>query len=167
MQRTPRPRRNTRPRDRLGRPLAYGSEGTPQLPEGVSRSPSQSLAEAQRLLDAGFPFAAHEVLEDAWKSAAPGDRELWRGLAQLAVGITHAERGNARGAVALLRRGAESIAPYRDASPHLIPVAELVDWAAEAAAAVAEGHRAPVIPALAGRSAPENPLAPRPRPGPE
>ena len=53
--------------------------------------------EAQRLLDAGLPFHAHEVLEAAWKAAPPDERELWRGLAQLAVGLTHLQRGNGRG----------------------------------------------------------------------
>jgi uncharacterized protein len=65
-----------------------------------------------RLLAAGQPFRAHEVFEAAWKSAAGPDRELWRGLAQVAVGITHALRGNSRGAVALLRRGAGQVAAH-------------------------------------------------------
>ena len=97
--------RNARPRDALGRPLPYGAVGEERAPEGVVRTPAQSLAEAQELLDAGRPFHAHEVLEDAWKSAPEADRQLWRGLAQLAVGLTHAARGNARGAATLLRPG--------------------------------------------------------------
>ncbi|CAM5400121.1 hypothetical protein SCALM49S_10045 [Streptomyces californicus] len=60
----------------------------------------------QRLLDEGMPFHAHEVFEDAWKSGPEGERELWRGLAQLAVGLTHAARGNITGGPRLLRRGA-------------------------------------------------------------
>jgi predicted metal-dependent hydrolase len=84
--------------------------------------------EAQRLLDAGMPFHAHEVLEDAWKAADEPERGLWRGLAQLAVGLTHAARGNATGGAALLRRGAENISPYLDA-PHGIDVAGLRTWA--------------------------------------
>ncbi|WP_261993079.1 DUF309 domain-containing protein, partial [Streptomyces sp. adm13(2018)] len=43
-----------------------------------------------RLLDAGMPFHAHEVFEDAWKSGPASERDLWQGLAQLAVGLTHA-----------------------------------------------------------------------------
>src|SRR5690606_39335110 len=58
--------RNARPRDGLGRPLPYGAEGVPRQPEGVVRPPAQSVAEAQRLLDEGKPFHAHEVFEDAW-----------------------------------------------------------------------------------------------------
>lgn len=121
--------RNARPRDALGRPLPYGAPGEERAPEGVVREPAGALAEAQRLLDAGRPFHAHEVLEDAWKSAPRAERQLWRGLAQLAVGLTHAERGNARGASALLERGAGNIAPYAEAPPHGIDVPGLVTWA--------------------------------------
>lgn len=87
--------RNSRPRDGLGRPLPYGRAGVERQPEGVLRAPGQALAEAQRLLDAGRPFHAHEVLEDSWKSAPQPERALWRALAQYAVGLTHAARGNA------------------------------------------------------------------------
>ena len=121
--------RNARPRDALGRPLPYGAVGEERAPEGVVREPAVALEEAQRLLDAGRPFHAHEVLEDAWKSAPDAERELWRGLAQLAVGLTHAARGNARGAATLLERGAGSIAPYAAAPPYGIDVAGLVSWA--------------------------------------
>jgi hypothetical protein len=61
------------------------------------------------LLLAGHPFQAHEVFEDAWKGASGPERDLWRSLAQVAVGLTHARRGNARGAITLLRRGAAGL----------------------------------------------------------
>ena len=125
--------RNARPRDALGRPLPYGECGEERAPEGVVRPPVQALTEAQALLDAGRPFHAHEVLEDAWKSAPDAERQLWRGLAQLAVGLTHAMRGNARGAATLLDRGAGNIAPYEPVPPHGIDVAGLVAWAHEPA----------------------------------
>jgi uncharacterized protein len=121
--------RNARPRDGLGRPLPHGAAGVERAPEGVLRPPGAALAEAQALLDAGRPFHAHEVLEDAWKSAPEEERELWRGLAQLAVGLTHAARGNARGAAALLDRGAGNIEPYAFRPPHGVDVAGLVRWA--------------------------------------
>ncbi len=104
--------RNARPRDASGRPLARGEAGEPRVPDDLSLPPGQALALAQQLLDSGRPFQAHEVLEASWKSAPPGERDLWQGLAQVAVGLTHAQRGNARGAAALLRRGAGRIAGY-------------------------------------------------------
>ena len=121
--------RNARPRDGLGRPLPHGAAGVERQPEGIARTPDAVLAEAQRLFDAGRPFHAHEVLEDAWKSAPPAERNLWQGLAQLAVGVTHAARGNPTGATALLRRGSENIAPYEDDPPHGIDVQGLLLWA--------------------------------------
>ncbi|MFG2888810.1 DUF309 domain-containing protein [Streptomyces sp. NPDC048248] len=123
--------RNARPRDGLGRPLPYGSPGVARQPEGVPRTPGESLTEAQRLLDAGMPFHAHEVLEDAWKAAPEEERELWRGLAQLAVGLTHAARGNVSGAAALLDRGASAIRPYAEEPPYGIGIGELISWASE------------------------------------
>lgn len=131
--------RNERPRDRLGRPLPRGVPGVPRQPEGIPRSPDQTLLEAQRLLDDGMPFHAHEVLEDAWKSSPEAMRPLWKGLAQLAVGATHAARGNTTGAVNLLRRGADHIEPYQDESPHGIDIAGLLRWARDHATALAAG----------------------------
>ena len=42
---------------------------------------------------------------------------MWRGLAQIAVGLTHARRGNARGAVTLLRRGAAGVRGFAGDPP--------------------------------------------------
>ncbi|NEB75803.1 DUF309 domain-containing protein, partial [Streptomyces sp. SID14478] len=72
--------RNARPRDGLGRPLPYGSPGVERQPEGVVRTAAETVAEAQALLDAGRPFHAHEVFEDAWKSGPDAERDLWRAL---------------------------------------------------------------------------------------
>jgi hypothetical protein len=114
--------RNARPRDGLGRPLDRAASGEPTTPEDLRLPPAQALALAQRLLDDGRPFHAHEVLEGTWKSVPAENRPLWQGLAQLAVGLTHARRGNAPGAVALLRRGAAAIDGYTgDHPPELDP----------------------------------------------
>lgn len=96
------------------------------MPDDLEMPPGEALAEAQRLLDADRPFHAHEVLEAVWKAAPETERELWRGLAQVAVGITHLRRGNPRGAEALLSRAADRIAPYQDAPPHGIDVQGVV-----------------------------------------
>ena len=137
--------RNARPRDALGRPLPYGVDGEERAPEGLIRTPDAALAEAQELLDAGRPFHAHEVLEDAWKSAPEEERQLWRGLAQLAVGLTHAARGNRRGAATLLERAAGTIGGYAGVAPHGVDVDGLVSWARDlaASAGTADDLRAP------------------------
>jgi hypothetical protein len=129
--------RNARPRDAAGRPLARQAAGTPRVPEDLVLPPDPALAEAQRLLDAGLPFHAHEVLEATWKAAPAAQRSLWQGLAQLAVGLTHLQRGNRVGAVSLLRRGAERISAYAPSPPHGIAAAELCAWALKLADALA------------------------------
>ena len=108
--------RNARPRDALGRPLdpAGGpGSGADRIPDDLVITGAEAAVLADRLLRDGRPFHAHEVLEAAWKSGPAGERDLWQGLAQIAVGLTHARRGNARGAVALLSRGAERVRGYQ------------------------------------------------------
>jgi hypothetical protein len=120
-----------------------------RVPDDVALPPAESLAEAQRLLDAGRPFHAHEVLEGTWKASPPGERDLWQGLAQLAVGLTHLARGNPVGAATLLRRGAGRIAPYAGHPPHEVDVTGLLAWAGRLAERVdadgvpADGDAAP------------------------
>ncbi|WP_179956815.1 DUF309 domain-containing protein [Amycolatopsis anabasis] len=137
--------RNARPRDGLGRPLPYGAEGVERQPEGIERTPEDTLAEAQDLLDSGKPFHAHEVFEDAWKSGPEAERELWRGLAQLAVGLTHAARGNPTGGASLLRRGAGNIESYRAEKPYKIDISGLISWAGALSAELESDRGAPTV----------------------
>ena len=104
--------RNARPRDALGRPLPRGVTGEQRVPDDLAIPPAEALVLAQEMLDGDRPFHAHEVLEASWKMAPSAERDLWQGLAQIAVGITHARRGNAPGATALLRRGGERVSGY-------------------------------------------------------
>jgi hypothetical protein len=128
--------RNARPRDALGRPLPRGAAGAERIPDDLLLPPAEALSLAQRLLDDGRPFHAHEVLEASWKAAPPQERDLWQGLAQIAVGLTHARRGNAQGAAALLRRGADRVAGYIEAPPYKIDAAGVTRAAREAAARI-------------------------------
>jgi len=120
--------RQARPRDALGRPLPYGD---PRAVIPVSEEPlppEQALTLAQALLDEGRPFSAHEVLEAVWKAAPEPERDLWQGLAQLCVGITHSRRGNRAGAARLLQRAAGRLQGYAGQQPYGIDVAELLAW---------------------------------------
>jgi hypothetical protein len=117
--------RNARPRDVLGRPLARNAVGQPPVADDQALPPEQALDTAQQLLDAGEAFRAHEVLEATWKAAPPAERDLWQGLAQIAVGLTHARRGNPRGAMSLLRRGADRLSGYQATGPYGVDVAGL------------------------------------------
>lgn len=116
--------RNARPRDSLGRPLPRAAGGQPPAEDEQALPPAEALALAQDLLDTGRPFHAHEVLEAVWKAVPTpaAERDLWQGLAQIAVGLTHALRGNGRGAVTLLRRGSDRLDEYRSPGPHDVDV---------------------------------------------
>lgn len=116
-----------RPRDALGRPLPYGAAGVEPISE-EPLPPEETLAYARRLLEDGRPFAAHEALEVRWKSCPAEERDLWQGLAQLCVGLTHHERGNAVGASRLVERAAGRLEAYeRAAGPtHGLDLAVLV-----------------------------------------
>ncbi|PHV66869.1 DUF309 domain-containing protein [Williamsia muralis] len=111
--------RQARPRDELGRPLPYGAEGVEPVSE-EPLPPAETIALARQLIDAGRPFAAHEVFEVRWKTCPPDERELWQGLAQICVGLTHHLRGNPRGAERLVERGAGRLLRYSlvDATPY-------------------------------------------------
>jgi len=104
-----------RPRDALGRPLPYGAAGVEPISE-EPLAPEATLVYARGLLDAGRPFAAHEALEVRWKSCPDEERELWQGLAQLCVGLTHQARGNAVGASRLVERAADRLEAYEQAA---------------------------------------------------
>ena len=143
--------RNARPRDALGRPLARGAVSDSSPDDERALPPEAALRAAQSMLDRGQAFAAHEVLEAVWKATSGPERALWRGLAQLAVGLTHRARGNENGARALLRRGADTLAAV-EGTPWDVPVSELRSWAA--AAAAAPDHAGP-MPPLAAQAADE------------
>lgn len=131
--------RNARPRDELGRPLPPGSIGVERIPEDLDLTPAESLAWAQDLIDRGLAFNAHEVLEGAWKSCPDDDRLLWQGLAQLAVGITHIQRGNTKGALSLLERAAERIGHHDGPAPHGIDATGLISHAHQLIADLKQG----------------------------
>jgi uncharacterized protein len=139
--------RNARPRDELGRPLARDDAAGPP-PDEPALPPDAALDLAQQLIDSGRAFRAHEVLEASWKAAPPGERQLWQGLAQIAVGLTHAQRGNARGAVALLRRGGERVAGYAGSPPHGIAAGRIAGSAARLAGQIEREGLTAATPAL-------------------
>ena len=64
------------------------------------------------LFNAGEFFECHEVWEDVWNVQPPSERLFLQGLIQIAVGCEHFNRGNLRGAVALLERGTKKTRKY-------------------------------------------------------
>jgi uncharacterized protein len=118
--RSPRDRRDdgrpeqSRPRDRTGRPLPRGTTGV-QLVETVEpASVEEALGLGVARWDARRYFEAHELLEFAWKLGPEEDRDLWKGVIQVAVAGVHLQRGNRIGARRLLDRALERLAAVPD-----------------------------------------------------
>lgn len=139
--------RNARPRDGLGRPLPRGSAEAP-VPDQVTLAPLDAIPEAQRLLDDGLPFRAHEVLEATWKAAPAEERQLWQGLTQLAVGFTHCLRGNATGARNVLTRGRQRLVPFQSNPPYDLDIPGLLSWVDRVLAGLPHPSVAPDAPRL-------------------
>jgi len=93
-----------------------------------------------------MPFHAHEVLEGTWKAAPPAERDLWQGLAQLAVGYTHLLRGNPAGTRTLLLRAQTRIGTYAENPPYGIDVSGLVAWADAVLAGLAPAPDPQTVP---------------------
>jgi len=138
--------RNARPRDALGRPLDR-ADASPTVEGPTPRSKAEALVQAQQLLDAGQPFAAHEVFEAVWKQTTGAERELWRGLAQLAVGITHARRGNEPGARSLLRRGCDNLSGFAGTTTDHVDIDGIRAWADAAVTDLSMTSRPPRLAA--------------------
>lgn len=121
--------RSTRARDALGRPLPQGAQGVTPVPDDLELAPAETLRYAQDLLDRGRAFSAHEVLEAAWKGGPDHERLLWQGLAQLAVGITHVQRGNLKGGATLFRRAVGRLDHVELPAPYGVDVPGLTRYA--------------------------------------
>ncbi len=143
--------RQARPRDRLGRPLAYGEVGVEPVSEDPL-PPLPTIEAARGLVAEGRPFSAHEVFEARWKAAPPDERDLWQGLAQLCVGSTHRERGNDRGARTLWQRALGRLTTYAATGQptYGLDLSALTTWLTARLTDVAQrpGPEAPGLPPL-------------------
>ncbi len=90
-------------------------------------APLETLAYAQDLLDRGLAFNAHEVLGPGL--ATTSARRRGRSSMPLAVGITHVQRGNVKGAISLLRRASNRLAHNDRPAPYAIDAVSLVNYA--------------------------------------
>lgn len=68
--------------------------------------------EGVAVFNAGEFWECHAVLEPLWLEEHRPERDLYKGLIQLAGGYYHIERGNGKGALSLLTKGPELLAPF-------------------------------------------------------
>jgi hypothetical protein len=132
-----------RPRDRLGRPLAWDAEPELILENYAELSMEDNDRLGREAVSAGRWFPAHEAWETAWKQArGTGDEELFKGLSQMGAGYVHLLRGNAHGAMTLLRRAAGRVGTYPDGHRRIATLA-LRDKLLADAARVERGELVP------------------------
>ena len=107
------PPKAERPRDELGRPLAYGARNVLEMEDFDALPVEENHRLGIAHFDAGRFFPAHEAWETCWKQVkATPDGEFFKGLSQLGAGYTHLRRGNSHGAFTLMRRGSGRVAQY-------------------------------------------------------
>jgi predicted metal-dependent hydrolase len=105
----------------------------------VSRTArSRSLSEGLDLIRQGKYFEAHEALEDAWRAAAPEERDFFQGLVHFTVAWYQAGRGNRVGCERQLEKAARRLAPYAP-EHHGVDVESILSQVERAAATVESG----------------------------
>ena len=72
----------------------------------------KSLADGLTLARAGRYFEAHEAFEDAWRAAAPDERDFFQGLVHVVVAWYQDGRGNETGCGRQLEKAARRLAAY-------------------------------------------------------
>ena len=87
------------------------------LPRG--RTPALEPEKAEETFRRGIAlfngvryWHAHEAWEELWRAAADEDRDFYQGLIQLAAGLLHLQRRNARGARNKIREALEKLSAY-------------------------------------------------------
>jgi len=80
------------------------------------------------MFDRGEYFESHELLEDLWREAPPGDeRTCLQGLVQVAVALCHDQRGNEKGALGVYQRARTRLLAL---PPHMLGI-DLAEWIKE------------------------------------
>jgi hypothetical protein len=109
---------------RSRKPTAKAS-GTPAVPAADTdfargRTPPLEEAAADELFRRGIAlfngvryWHAHEAWEILWRAASDEERDFYQGLIQVAAGLLHLQRRNARGARNLLSQGLDKLWKYQ------------------------------------------------------
>ena len=102
---------------------------------------SARIEEALALVRDGRGFDAHELLEDLWRAAPAGERDLYQGLVHVAVATYQESRGNEVGRTRQLEKALRRLEPY---APFYegIAIAGLLEWCRAALA----GRRGEPVP---------------------
>lgn len=95
---------------------------------------AERITEGLALVRGGRGFEAHELFEDLWRAAEPGERDLYQGLVHVAVATYQDGRGNAMGRARQLDKALRRLGPYAPAYDG-IAIEPLLAWCRAALAA--------------------------------
>ena len=107
------------------------------LAPAVSNTRRVSYERGLELIRAGEYFAAHEELEDEWRTSAPAERDFLQGLVHVAVAWYQAGRGNRVGCERQIEKAERRLGPYAPAHRGLDVVSVLTSLGDARATAVA------------------------------
>ena len=120
------------------------------LPPG--RTPPLDPREADRVFRRGVAlfngvryWHAHEAWETLWRAAEEDERPFYQGLIQVAAGLLHLQRRNARGARSKLREGLDKLRPFEPVHRGIL-VTELMGKGGRILADLDEGQLPYLIP---------------------
>jgi predicted metal-dependent hydrolase len=102
----------------------------------------KSLADGLALARSGRYFEAHEAFEDAWRAAAPDERDFFQGLVHVVVAWYQDGRGNETGCGRQLEKAARRLAPFAPSHRGVDVAALLAQVARARPGAVGELHLA-------------------------
>ena len=88
--------------------MKSGQESNQNSPD----SAGATLQAALKMFNGGNYFVCHEFLEALWLDEHDPQRELYKGILQIGIGLLHLQRGNLSGARRLLLNGSKLIEPF-------------------------------------------------------
>lgn len=83
---------------------------SPRAPRGAA---DPRLLEFWERFERQEYFESHEVLEDLWMATPGGERDLYKGLIQIAVSLHHLCEGNLRGARKVFDTARDLLEPFQ------------------------------------------------------
>src|SRR5438552_9470963 len=121
-------------------------------PQTRGRTPALDPFEADRLFRYGVAlfngaryWHAHEAWETLWRAADDKDRDFYQGLIQIAAGLLHLQRRNARGARNKLSEGLVKLRRYEPAHRGIF-VNELIGAADRVGEQLGAGYMLHLLP---------------------
>jgi hypothetical protein len=129
--------------------------GEPPPPEAQrGRTPALDRSEIDHLFREGVAlfnggryWHAHEAWETLWRAAPDQERDFYQGLIQIAAGLLHLQRRNARGARSKLAEGVAKVERFQPVH-HGIFVNELVGVSERYVRDLSDGYLPYLIPPL-------------------